>query len=75
MCPENVALKEGIELNTLGFGCHVLTFVAIKLQNVALPERTFSSIFRKFANGMAKVCAERKNRTRHLWLLVRCRNL
>ena len=73
--PKKVALKEGIELITLGFVCHVLTSIPIKSHKLTLPERTFSSRFSKFVKAMAKACAERKNRTRHLWLLVRCRNL
>ena len=73
--PKKVTLKEGIELITLGFGCHVLTSTPIKLLKVTLPERRFSSRFSKFAKAMAKVCAERKNRTRHICLLVRCRKL
>ena len=68
-------VKEGIELIFFGFGYHVLTSVPLKLQKLTLPERTFTSHFRKIANAMAEVCAERKYPTRRLWLLVRCRNL
>ena len=75
--PKKVALKEGNERIIFGFGCHVLTSIPLKLQKLTLSERTFSTSFRfrKIANAMAKVCAERKNRTRRLWLLVCCRNL
>ena len=73
--PKKVALKEVIELIMFAFGRHVLTCNPLKLQNVTHSERTFSSSFRKLSNGMAKFCAQQKDRTRRLWLLVRCRNL
>ena len=41
MWPKKVALKEGIELITLGFAYHVLTSIPLKLQKLTLPERTF----------------------------------
>ena len=73
--PKKVALKEGIDLITFGFGCQVVTSIPLKLQKISLPECIFSSKFRKFAKAVSKICAERKNRTRRLWLMVRCRNL
>ena len=73
--PKKVAQKEVIEHIIFGFGCHVLTSSPLKLQNLKLAQRTFFSSFRKISNAMAKLCAERRNRTRRLRLLVRCRNL
>ena len=73
--PKKAARKEIIEHIIFGFGCHVLTSIPLRLQNLKLAERTFSSSFRKISNAMAKDCAERRNRTRCRWLLVRCRNL
>ena len=73
--PKGVALKEESQLITFGFGYLVLTSSPLRLQKLTLPECTYSSSFRKFANVMAKVCAERRDRTRRLWLLVSCRNL
>ena len=57
------------------FGCNVVTSKSLKLQNFTHSERTFSSSFRKLSNAMAKFCAQQKDRTRRLRLLVRCRNL
>ena len=73
--PKEVALKEESQLINFGFGYLVLTSIPLKLRKLTLPERTFSSNFRKFANVMEKVCAERRDRTRRLWLLISCRNL
>ena len=57
------------------FGCQVVTSNPLKLQNFTHSERTFSSSFRKLSKAMAKICAQQKDQTRRLWLLVRCRNL
>ena len=59
----------------LAFGCNVVTSKSLKLQHFTHSERTFSSSFRKPPNATAKFCAQQKDQTRRLWLLVRCRNL
>ena len=71
---KKVARRQGIELITSGFGCHILTSIPLKLKKLTLLERTLSSSFCNFVNSMSKVCTERKNRTRRPWLLVCCRN-
>ena len=67
LCSNNIVGDYAFQAHILAklFKCGKILLQFLKKQ------RTHRSSFRKLVKPMAKVCTERKNRTRQLWLPVR----